>query len=46
MVISPQCSPRKFYFLDREASVADPEETFLTVPNIPLLTVAKKFRKN
>ena len=37
--------PRKFYFLDREASVGDPAETFLTAPNIPLLTVANKIRK-
>ena len=30
--------PRKFYFLDREKSASDPDTTFLTVPNIPLLT--------
>ena len=37
--------PRKFYFLDREASVGDPEKTFITAPNIPLLTVANKIRE-
>jgi len=30
--------PRKFYFLDREASVGDPDTTFITIPNVPLLT--------
>jgi len=30
--------PRKFYFLDREKSVNDPDKTFITVPNIPMIT--------
>jgi len=36
--------PRKFYFLDRANSVGDPDTTFLTVPNIPLLTAFDKIR--
>jgi len=36
--------PRKFYFLDREKSVGDPDTTFLTVPNVPLLTGFRKIR--
>ena len=36
--------PRKFYFLDREASVGDPSQTFITVPNIPFLTGMDKIR--
>ena len=35
---------RKFYFLDREASVGDPEQTFLTLPNIPFFTGMNKIR--
>ena len=35
---------RKFYFLDRANSVGDPDTTFLTVPNIPLLTAFDKIR--
>ena len=35
---------RKFYFLDREASVGDPDTTFITVPNIPLLTGFSKVK--
>lgn len=37
-------SPRRFYFLDREKSVGDPDTTFLTVPNIPMLTGFHKIR--
>jgi len=36
--------PRKFYFLDRSKSVGDPDTTFLTVPNVPLLTAFDKIR--
>lgn len=36
--------PRRFYFLDREKSVGDPDTTFLTVPNIPMLTGFHKIR--
>lgn len=36
--------PRRFYFLDREQSVGDPDTTYLTVPNIPLLTGFHKIR--
>merc|ERR1719350_1370734 len=36
--------PRKFYFLDRSQSVGDPDTTFITVPNIPLLTGFSKIR--
>jgi len=36
--------PRKFYFLDRAASVGDPDTTYLTVPNIPFLTGMQKIR--
>ena len=36
--------PRKFYFLDREKSACDPDTTFLTVPNVPLLTGFRKIR--
>ena len=35
---------RKFYFLDRANSVGDPDTTFLTVPNVPLLTAFDKIR--
>ena len=35
---------RKFYFLDRSKSVGDPDTTFLTVPNVPLLTAFDKIR--
>ena len=35
---------RKFYFLDRAASVGDPDTTYLTVPNIPFLTGMQKIR--
>ena len=35
---------RKFYFLDREKSVSDPETTFITVPNVPYLTGMRKIR--
>jgi hypothetical protein len=30
--------PRKFYYLDPEQSIGDPDTTFITVPNIPLLS--------
>jgi len=30
--------PRKFYYLDREQSIADPDTTMITVPNIPFWT--------
>lgn len=30
--------PRKFYFIDLEQSIGDPDKTFITVPNIPLIT--------
>jgi len=36
--------PRKFYFLDRDGSVGDPDNTFITMPNIPLLGSFKKVR--
>jgi len=36
--------PRRFYFLDREQSKGDPDTTYLTVPNIPLLTGFHKIR--
>jgi len=36
--------PRRFYFLDREQSVGNPDTTYLTVPNIPLLTGFHKIR--
>jgi len=36
--------PRKFYFLDRSASVGDPDTTFITVPNIPFFTGMHKIR--
>merc|ERR1719318_1896397 len=36
--------PRKFYFLDREQSAGDPDTTFITVPNVPLLTGFRKIR--
>lgn len=38
-------SPRRFYFLDRELSTGgNPDTTYLTVPNIPLLTGFHKIR--
>jgi len=36
--------PRKFYFIDREKSVGDPDNTFITVPNIPFLSGMAKIR--
>jgi len=30
--------PRKFYYIDMEKSVADPDKTFIYAPNIPLIT--------
>jgi len=37
--------PRKFYYLDRAQSTGgDPDTTFLTVPNVPLLTAFSKIR--
>merc|ERR1712123_47745 len=36
--------PRKFYYLDREQSAGDPDTTFITVPNIPLLTGFRKIK--
>eukprot|EP00091_Calanus_sinicus_P012189 TRINITY_DN27676_c0_g1_i1.p1 TRINITY_DN27676_c0_g1~~TRINITY_DN27676_c0_g1_i1.p1 ORF type:complete len:136 (-),score=59.40 TRINITY_DN27676_c0_g1_i1:352-759(-) len=35
---------RTFYFLDLAQSVGDPDTTFLTVPNIPLLTGFSKIK--
>jgi hypothetical protein len=35
---------RKFYFLDREQSNGDPDTTFITIPNVPLLTGFRKIR--
>jgi len=35
---------RKFYFIDLSQSVGDPDTTFITVPNIPLLTGFSKIR--
>jgi len=35
---------RKIYFLDPEQSVGNPDTTFITVPNIPLLTGLSKIR--
>ena len=37
---------RKFYFLDPEESVGNPDETFITVPNIPLITALSSARVN
>lgn len=36
--------PRRFYFLDRNQSKGDPDTTYITVPNIPLLTGFNKIR--
>jgi len=36
--------PRKFYTIDLEKSVGDPDKTFITVPNIPFFTGMAKFR--
>lgn len=37
--------PRKFYYLDRAQSTGgDPDTTYLTVPNVPLLTGFSKIR--
>merc|ERR1711892_490403 len=36
--------PRKFYYLDREQSSGDPDTTFITVPNVPLLTGFRKIK--
>ena len=36
---------RKFYYLDKEKSVGDPDKTFITVPNIPFLTGVRSFKK-
>jgi len=36
--------PRKFYFIDLSQSAGDPDTTFITVPNIPLLTGFSKIR--
>jgi len=38
--------PRRFYFLDREQSNGDPDTTFLTVPNIPMLTGLHKVKND
>ena len=35
---------RKFYTIDLEQSAGDPDKTFITVPNIPLLTGLSKVR--
>jgi len=35
---------RKFYFLDEERSVGNPDETIITVPNIPYLTGMHKIK--
>jgi len=35
---------RKFYFLDESRSVGNPDETFITVPNIPYLTGMYKIK--
>jgi len=34
--------PRKFYYLDRAQSAGDPDTTYITVPNIPMLTGMRK----
>jgi len=36
--------PRKFYFLDEEESIGNPDETFITVPNIPLITAINSLK--
>jgi len=36
--------PRKFYTIDLEKSFADPDKTFITVPNIPFLSGMSKIR--
>lgn len=36
--------PRKFYFIDLEKSISDPDKTFLYAPNIPLLTALSDFK--
>lgn len=42
-MLSLRC--RRFYFLDRELSTGgNPDTTYLTVPNIPLLTGFHKIR--
>ena len=41
--LTVSCS-RKFYFLDEERSVGDPDKTFITVPNIPFITGMNKIR--
>jgi len=38
--------PRKFYFLVPEESVGDPDTTFVTIPNVPLLTGLEKVRNS
>jgi hypothetical protein len=35
---------RKFYFLDEEESIGNPDETFITVPNIPLITAINSLK--
>ena len=37
-IIDDQICFRKFYYLDEEQSIGDPDKTFITVPNIPLLS--------
>jgi len=36
--------PRKFYFIDLEQSIGDPDKFFITVPNIPLITAMSSIR--
>jgi len=36
--------PRKFYFIDLEQSVGDPDKTFITAPNIPMLSALSSIK--
>lgn len=36
--------PRKFYHIDLEQSIGDPDKTFITAPNIPLITALSDYK--
>jgi len=36
--------PRKFYFIDLENSIGDPDKTFITAPNIPFITALSDYK--
>lgn len=38
--------PRKFYYYDSELSSGDPDKTYITVPNIPLISALSSLRNN